>query len=164
MDEEEWIANGGRGSPTQAKPFIHVPQHGRIYVGNPGWYHDELEDRVFGIGGRKAPPPFNRGRINPDGSVHVYDGSRAPEEEILHALGGQEWDPNRWDFQAAVDEDEHTDNLEGENVPVPTPPIEIRKKRKEQEDEELVRESPVLHSGAWQILPPMASRQSRLDT
>jgi 2'-5' RNA ligase len=66
--------------------------------------------------------------------------------------------------EGAVDEDEHTDNLEGENVPIPTPPAEIRKKRKGQEDEELVRESPLLHSGAWQILPPVASRQSRLDT
>ena len=66
-------------------------------------------------------------------------------------------------------EDEHGDNLEGENVPVSTPPAEIRKRRKEQEDEELVREKPLLHSAAWQILPPvvfrqsMASHPSRLD-
>jgi 2'-5' RNA ligase len=162
MDEEEWIANGGKGSAAQAKPFIYVPQHGRIYVGNPGWYHDELEDRIFGISGRKTPPPFVRGRINPDGRVHVYDGSRAPEEDILGALGGQEWNPNSWDFQAAVDEDEHGDNLEGEDVAIPKPPIEIRKKRKEQEDLELVQEQPVLHSSAWQIQP--ASLRSKLVT
>lgn len=167
MTEEEWDANGGRASADQPKAFVYVPQHRRIYVSNPGWYHDELEDRVFGTTGRQSPPPFIRGRIYPDGGVHVYDrGSRATEEDILGVLGGQEWNPDRWDFQAAtVDEDEHGDNLEGENVPVPTPPGEIRKKRKELEDEELVRESPLLHSAAWQILPPVStSPPSRLGT
>lgn len=65
---------------------------------------------------------------------------------------------------AETDEDEHQDDLQGENVPVPTPPADIRKKRKEREDLELVQESPMLHSAAWTILLPAASLQSRLDT
>jgi 2'-5' RNA ligase len=63
---------------------------------------------------------------------------------------------------AVEDEDEHGDNLEGEDVAIPKPPIEIRKKRKEQEDLELVQEKPVLHSSAWQIQP--ASLPSKLVT
>lgn len=107
--------------------------------------------------------------IDPHGNIDLYfhtpDRATAIEaaDPRLDATTGD----YQWNFQkggAVEDEDEHTDNLEGENAPVPTPPIEIRKKRKEREDEELVRESPLLYSGAWQILPPMASRQSRLDT
>jgi hypothetical protein len=49
---------------------------------------------------------------------------------------------------AVEDEDEHEDNLEGENVSVPKPPVDIRKKRKEREDLELVRGSSLLHSAA----------------
>jgi hypothetical protein len=102
-------------------------------------------------------------------TFEIYNGRALPWHSALTDVGlAPAAEPKAWNFQSAVedtgDEDEHTDNLEGENTSVPTPPIEIRKKRKEQEDEELVRENPVLHSGAWQILPPMASRQSRLDT
>lgn len=55
--------------------------------------------------------------------------------------------------EGAADEDEHEDDLEGDEVALPKPPQEIRKKRKEQKDLELVQEKAVLHSSAWQIRP-----------
>jgi hypothetical protein len=45
--------------------------------------------------------------------------------------------------EGAVDEDEHGDNLEGDDVAVPTPPAKIRKKNKEREDLALVQEAPI---------------------
>lgn len=59
------------------------------------------------------------------------------------------------------DEDEHLDNLEGDEVVMPKAPIDIRKKRKEREDKELAQETPaMLHSSSWMIAP----RCSNLST
>ena len=108
MTEEEWKANGGKGSDAQRKPFIYVPEHKTIYLGNPGWYHDDVDDAIFGIVQRTdQPKPLAiPGIIEPDGSAMVFDvtgNTPRHEADIYGALGGQAWQPTTpggWQFTA----------------------------------------------------------------
>lgn len=72
--------------------------------------------------------------------VHIHELSPEDGEESWTGLPRAEG--------AVEDEDEHQENLEGENVAIPTPPPKLRKKRKEREDLELAQESNLLHSAA----------------
>lgn len=109
MDEDEWKANGEQPSAEQSKPFIYVPDHNKIYVGDPGWYHDDLEEGIFGIVRNKPTPAVMRGRIYPDGGIHAYDDlpygydkdPRQTSENVVNALEGYTPKTNQWDFTSA---------------------------------------------------------------
>lgn len=174
--DHSWsIPQGHPVGYPQDQPRNYMKAEGSV-IGDSRQQHDAKTNGQ--PDGPRAQEKSNDGRKSNDeksvGIDHVYSiacDCPACEHTREHAwhVQGQGTSEEGWSGLpraegSAEDEDEHGDNLEGEDVAIPKPPIEIRKKRKEQEDEELVRESPLLHSGAWQILPPMASRQSRLDT
>lgn len=119
MTEEEWKANGNNASADQTKPFIYVPSHQTIYLGNPGWYHDDITDGVFGMVRTKPIPPCVPGRIYPDGGVHAYGTDLDTEQTLLNALGGQAWDPTKWTFSRVADREHQlawTSGNEGKGV------------------------------------------------